>query len=126
MLEVVTAAVHDRIIVVVRVNNVIVWLTLELLAGERDEAMARGAFGWTLGLSFKSESWTALRRLTCAVDLEVALRVEAGVLGRGAGPGVVLEPLTLAMVDLVPFAHVSFRLEAHRERWDVVANYFFV
>ena len=54
--------------------------------------------------------------------MEVALGVEAGVLGGGAGPGVVLEPLILAMVDLVPLAHVSLCLEAHRKRWDFVAN----
>ena len=64
MLEVVIAAVHNRIVLVVRVNNVIVWLALERPAEERDVALARGAIGWTLGFSFESESWAALRRLT--------------------------------------------------------------
>ena len=64
MLEVVIAAVNDRIVVVVRVNNVIVWLALERLIEKGDVALAWGAAGWTLDLSFESKSWTAPRRLT--------------------------------------------------------------
>ena len=114
------AAVDDRVVVVVRVNDVIIWLAYERLAEECDKAFASGLVSGALSVAVQAEPWTSEATLARVVDLEVALRVKIRVLGLGARPGVRLEWLVGGVVNLVPQAHVAVRLEPVRESSDRV------
>ena len=85
------AAVDDRIVVVVCVNDAIIWLACERLAEECDKAFASGLVSGALSVTVQAEPWTSEATLARVVDLEVALRVKIRVLGLGARPGVRLE-----------------------------------
>ena len=115
------AAVDNRVVVVVRVNDAIVWLACERLIEECDKAFASGLISGALSVAVQAEPWTAEATLARVVDLKVALRVKVRVLGLGARPGVRLEWLVGRVVNLVPKAHVAVRLEPVRESSDRVA-----
>ena len=114
------AAVDDRVVVVVCVNDAIIWLACERLAEECDKAFASGLVSGALSVAVQAEPWTAEATLARVVDLEVALRVKIRVLGLCARPGVRLEWLVGRVVNLVPEAHVAVRLEPVRESSDRV------
>ena len=114
------AAVDNRVVVVVCVNDAIVWLACERLAEECDKASASGLVSGALSVAVQAEPWTAEATLARVVDLEVALRVKIRVLGLRARPGVRLEWLVGRVVNLVPQAHVAVRLEPVRESSDRV------
>ena len=70
------AAVDDRVVVVVCVNDAIVWLACERLAEECDKASASGLVSGALSVAVQAEPWTAEATFARVVDLEVALRVK--------------------------------------------------
>ena len=85
------AAVDDRVVLVVSVDNAIVRLARERLAEECDEAVAWRHVSWALGVAMQTEPGTAEATLARVVDLKVALGVKVRVFSLGARPGVRLE-----------------------------------
>ena len=59
MLEAVTTAVYDRIVVIVRINNLIVGALRIGLMVKCDEALARAFLSWTFGVAGGCDSRAA-------------------------------------------------------------------
>ena len=120
MLEAITTAVYDRIVLIVCLNNLIVGALRIGPVVKCDEALARALLSWTFGVARASDRRTAKWGSLWVQNWEVAIFVSVRVDGLSASGGW-LPWGSLSVHHLVPFAHVALNLKSVRKWLDNVA-----